>query len=116
MGISHLTAKFLTEMSHEAVHLAEQGPGKLQDGEILEKARAESRILLTHDLEFASLMAAGGTRQPSVITFRLRDMRPANVNRYLQQLLVEHRRSLQEGAILSVSESRVRVRTLPIKG
>lgn len=49
MGISHLTAKFLTEMSHEAVHLAEQGPGKLQDGEILEKARAESRILLTHD-------------------------------------------------------------------
>lgn len=37
---------------------------------ILEKALDEGRVLLTHDLDFAELLAASGGKAPSVIVFR----------------------------------------------
>jgi len=49
------------------------------------------------------------------VIFRLQNMRPHNVNRYLQILITEHQTALDKGAIFSVSEGRIRVRTLPIE-
>jgi predicted nuclease of predicted toxin-antitoxin system len=49
------------------------------------------------------------------VIFRLQNMRPSNVNRYLQILLTEYQTALDEGAIFSVSEGRIRVRKLPIE-
>ena len=43
----------------------------MTDPEILRKARTEGRILLTHDLDFADLVAASGSALPSVVIFRL---------------------------------------------
>lgn len=57
-----------------------------------------------------------GSEVPSVVIFRLQNMRPETVNLYLQILIEEHQGALREGAILSVSEYRVRVRRLPIEG
>jgi hypothetical protein len=50
-----------------------------------------------------------------VVIFRLQDMRPHNVNHYLQILVTEHQTPLDEGAIFSVSEGHIRVRRLPIE-
>ncbi|HEY57982.1 MAG TPA: DUF5615 family PIN-like protein, partial [Anaerolineae bacterium] len=36
----------------------------------------EGFVLLTHDLDFGELVAASGARLPSVVVFRLRNMRP----------------------------------------
>jgi predicted nuclease of predicted toxin-antitoxin system len=115
MGISPKTVTFLRGMEHDAVHLYDQGLDRLPDSAILEKARDEDRILLTHDLDFGELMAASRAALPSVIIFRLRDMRPVNVNRYLRKIITEHGGLLEEGAIASVTESRVRIRPLPIR-
>lgn len=115
MGISYRSVEFLREIGHEATHLFEEGLHKLPDPEILAKARREGAVLLAHDLDFAGLVAASGARLPSVVLFRLRSMRPENVNRYLRVVLDQHRQSLLEGAILTVTESRVRLRRLPIK-
>lgn len=115
MGISPKTVTFLRGMKHDAVHLCDQGLDRLPDSVILEKARDEGRILLTHDLDFGELMAASRAALPSVIIFRLRDMRPVNVNGYLQKIITEHGELLEEGAIASVTESRVRIRPLPIR-
>ena len=41
MGISPRVVSALRERGHGAVHLQEQGLGKLPDGDILAKARAE---------------------------------------------------------------------------
>jgi len=80
MGISPRTVAFLRSLGHDAVHLYEQGFGRLSDPTILRKACDEGRVLLTHDLDFGELMAAGGAELPSVVIFRLRDMRPERVN------------------------------------
>ena len=60
-------------------------------------------------------MAASGARLPSLVVFRLRNMRPENVNRYLQSIIDEHGESLEGGAIISVTEGQIRVRLLPLE-
>lgn len=115
MGISSKTVAFLKELGHDATHLHDQGLDRLPDPAILEKARQEQRILLAHDLDFSELVAASGARLPSVITFRLRNMHPKQVNRYLQGVVAQHRDVLERGAIISVTEGQIRVRLLPIR-
>jgi len=115
MGISPRTVAFLRDLGHDAVHLHAQGLGHLADSAILGNARKEGRILLVHDLGFGELIAFGGTRRPSTVIFRLRNMRPERVNRYLQEIIGRHQASLEQGAIVSVTEGQIRVRVLPIE-
>jgi predicted nuclease of predicted toxin-antitoxin system len=114
MGISPRTVGFLRSLEHDAVHLYAQGLERWEDSEILDKARREGRVLLTHDLDFGELMAASAARLPSIVIFRLRDMRPANVHHHLQRIISEHRDLLEQGAIVSVTEGQARARILPI--
>jgi predicted nuclease of predicted toxin-antitoxin system len=115
MGISPVSVAFLRGLGFEAVHLHELGLDRLPDAEIVEKARRERYVVLTHDLGFGELLALSGAKLPTVVIFRLQSMRPINVNRYLQLLIGEHREALAAGAILSVSERHIRVRRLPIE-
>ena len=114
MGISPKTIAFLRTLGHDAVHLSEQGLERLPDPEIVAKAQQESRVLLVHDLGVGELLAASGATLPSVITFRLRNMHPERVNSALQHILSQHAEALERGAILSVTEGQVRVRSLPL--
>jgi predicted nuclease of predicted toxin-antitoxin system len=115
MGISPKTVTFLRDLGHDAMHLHEQSLDQLPDPAILEKARCEERVLLTHDLDFGDLVAASGSQLPSVIIFRLRNMRPERVNRYLRGVVTQHGNVLERGAIVSVTEGQIRVRLLPLR-
>jgi len=115
MDISPKTVAFLQSLGHDAIHLLDQGLDRLPDNAILAKAREEGRILLTHDLDFSEIVALSGAKLPSVVSFRLRNMHPEWVNRYLHAIITQHGAMLDRGAILSVSEGRIRVRPLPVK-
>ena len=114
MGLAQTTIVFLREQGHDAVHLRDQGLQQLPDIEIVQKARAEGRVILTHDLDFGRIVALGGTRVPSVITFRLSDMRPSQVNQRLLSVLEHFTEQLEMGALVSVTDGGIRVRSLPI--
>jgi predicted nuclease of predicted toxin-antitoxin system len=114
MGISPRVVAALRERGHEAIHLQEAGLGTLSDGEILAKALLEGHVLLTHDLDFGELLAASGGKLPSVIIFRLKDMRAENVNFHLFSILEKQSSALEMGVVCSVTERKVRIRTLPI--
>jgi len=115
MGISPKTVAFLRGKGHDAVHLHEQGFDRLEDPVILEKAHNEGRVLLTHDLDFGGLLAAAGAVLPSVVIFRLQNMRFERVNDYLETIISRYAGPLQTGAIASVSERQIRIRHLPIR-
>ena len=115
MGISPKTAAFLRSLGHDAVHLHDQGLDGLEDPAILAKAREEGRILLTHDLDFGELIAVSGAMLPGVVVFRLRNMRPERVSRYLEKTISRHAEAMEKGAIISVAEGQVRVRLLPLR-
>ena len=114
MGISPRIVDFLQQLGHQAVHLQQQGLHKLKDLQILEKARKEERILLTHDLDFGDLLAASGAGLPSVVIFRLRNMRPEHANRYLLKIISQYSEALEKGVIITVTEGRIRMRDLPL--
>lgn len=115
MGLARSTAAFLRDAGHDAVHLRELGLQRLGDDGIIDKARQENRIVLTHDLDFGRLVALSRAGQPSVITFRLADMRTANVNRYLDDIIERFSEELELGALMSVTEQGIRVRRLPVR-
>lgn len=100
MGISiHLIPEIRAD-GYEAAHVADFSDGTLPDSEILARAREEGSILLVHDLDFPLLMAASGSRSPSVIVFRLHNMRPETVLRYLRKTLSTAKDALEQGAIV----------------
>ena len=53
---------------------------------------------------------------PRVITFRLSNMQPQQVNHYLTQVLARFAAQLEAGALVSVNERAIRIRPLPIGG
>lgn len=114
MGISPGVMPVLRGLGHNASHLHVERLHRLTDSQILDKARAEGAIVLTHDLDFGTLLAASREALPSVIIFRLADMRPENVGRHLLSIIARYADDLERGALLSVNERRVRLRPLPI--
>jgi predicted nuclease of predicted toxin-antitoxin system len=116
VGVSVSTAEMLRQRGHEVLHLSEVSLHRLPDDEILVLARDESRVVLTLDLDFGDLLAAGAHRLPSVILFRLRDQTPRSVNPRLLALLSEREEDLVAGALVIVEDNRYRLRRLPIQG
>lgn len=87
---------------------------RASDTEIVKKAKKEKRIVLTCDLDFSDIVSASGEKSPSVILLRLENETPGNVNKRLKQVLKESSEVLLSGAIISVEETRHRVRLLPV--
>jgi len=115
MGISiHLIPELRSD-GFEAAHIADLSAGTLPDAEILARAREEGYVLLVHDLDFPALMAASGSRSPSVVVFRLKNMRPENVLSFFRKVLATAKEDLEQGAIVSVTEGTIRVRSLPLR-
>lgn len=99
MGISPLSVECLRASGFESVHLHELGLDRLSDSSILSKALEDKQIILASDLDFGELISIAGHSLPSVVIFRLKDMRPINVNRYLRMILENHAQDLETGAI-----------------
>ena len=108
------TVASLRDSGHDSVHLRDEGLLKMEDADILDKARSESRIVLTFDLDFGDLLAASGERLPSVIIFRLRNQTPTAVRPRLFQIISGCEVDLNRGAVVVVEDARYRVRRLPI--
>jgi len=115
IGISPRVVESLRRQGYDAMHLHEQSLYGLTDAKVLDKARAEGRIVLTSDLDFGELLALSRAGLPSVIVFRLKDMRPENVQRYLTHVLASLATALDRGAIVSATERRCHLHHLPIE-
>ncbi|MGB3654739.1 MAG: DUF5615 family PIN-like protein, partial [Rivularia sp. (in: cyanobacteria)] len=71
MNISPVTVSNLQIQGWDTIRVVEILPPTASDLEILEFARQEGRVILSHDLDFSMLLAVGGYNQPSLITLRL---------------------------------------------
>jgi predicted nuclease of predicted toxin-antitoxin system len=114
MGVSMSTVEALRELGHTVTHLRDEGLHSLPDTQILQKARVEGRVVVTFDLDFGDLLAAGGEGGPSVVIIRLADQTPRAVTPQLIAALAECEADLAAGAVVIVEETRCRIRRLPI--
>ena len=115
MGISMSTVRALRDRGEDVVHLREEGLHRMPDDQIVHKAIEEERVILTCDLDFGELLAAGGGAVPSVILFRTRNQTPKAITPRLFQALEMCQAELQAGAIVIVGDGGLRVRRLPIQ-
>ncbi len=114
MGISQSTVRWLKENHYDAKHLRDENLIRLSDEKIMEKAKLESRVVLTCDLDFGTILALNKTELPSVVLFRLSNEKPANINYHLNLILQNYSEDLLNGSIIIVQENKYRIRKLPI--
>jgi predicted nuclease of predicted toxin-antitoxin system len=114
-AIQHRLADHLAEAGHDATHVLRIGLGGASDPEVLARAAAEDRILITTDTDFPTLLALSGEPIPSVLLLR-------GVNDSIQDRLAaifsalpSIQEELEAGAVAVVERDRVRLRSLPIE-
>lgn len=115
MNISPQTVTFLRQQGWDMVRVSEVLPATASDSEILEFARREERVIVTQDLDFSTLLALGGYNQPSLITLRLLVSEPDTVNQKLIEVLPGIEQELEEGCAVTIEDTAVRIRRLPIR-
>lgn len=84
------------------------------DVEIMNRAEAEARIVVSDDTDFGTLLALPRRQSPSAILFRRgTDRRPELQLALLLANLGAIQESLEAGALVIFEQSRVRIRRLP---
>ncbi len=96
----------------EAVHWVTVGPQDASDEAIMAWAHANEAVVLTRDLDFAATLMAEARASPSVIQLRIDQARPERHLPLVQRALSLHRTHLEQGAIVTLQDERVRVRVL----
>ena len=103
------------EHGWHAVHWQTVGDPRASDRSIMAWARQNNYVVFTRDLDFGMLLATSFGDAPSVIQVRAKDIMPQTLGNLLMEVLREHESALENGALLTVTEDRTRVRILPFK-
>ena len=77
-------------------------------------ARENGHAVFTHDLDFGTLLALTRASGPSVIQVRAHDVLPTHLEAVVVATIRAYESELHQGAIVTVDESRGKVRILPI--
>jgi len=114
MNLSPEWVPLLHGHGFEAIHWSAIGAGHAPDTEIMQWARDNHCVVFTHDLDFGILLAHSKDGRPSVIQVRTQDVSPGHLCPLILSALRAHGEALESGALLTIDESKSRVRILPI--
>lgn len=115
-ALSPRLASGLREAGHDAAHVRDYALHEALDAVVLRRAAVEKRVLLSADTDFGSLLASSGQSQPSVVIFRRgTERRPEEQLAILLANLDNIAGYLEAGSLIIFEQSRVRVRSLPLR-
>jgi predicted nuclease of predicted toxin-antitoxin system len=114
MNLSPQWCAVLAAEGWDAVHWSQVGETSADDRTIMQWARKDGRIVLTHDLDFGAILAATETDAPSVVQIRVQDVLPTTLGPRMVSILRTYESSLTAGALIVVEPGRQRVRILPL--
>jgi predicted nuclease of predicted toxin-antitoxin system len=115
MNLSPSWVDRLARHGFETVHWSSIGAATAPDDEILAWARQHTLVLITNDLDFSAILAAGAGEGPSVVQLRTQDLLSDEAVSIVAKAIEAHREDIEQGALLSIDESGTRVRMLPLK-
>jgi predicted nuclease of predicted toxin-antitoxin system len=113
-GLPRSTVLHLSNAAIEAVHDGEAGFATASDAKILDFANQNGSIVVILDADFHALLALSGATGPSAIRIRIEGLRGEELAGLLVTVLKVCKDDLNKGAMVSVIESRFRIRRLPL--
>jgi predicted nuclease of predicted toxin-antitoxin system len=114
-GLPCSAARLLRDWGVDVVHASECGLAAVSDEEVLSAARREGRTAITLDADFHVLLALSGAAGPSVVRIRIEGLRGPALAELTRTVLERCDKDLDKGALVTVTESQIRVRHLPIR-
>jgi predicted nuclease of predicted toxin-antitoxin system len=115
VNISYRLGMLLVGVGHESRHALDIGLGMATDAEILVAAHLEDEVVITHDLDYGTLLAFSGAAKPSVIIFRMQNVGGSEMFDLLQQHWESIDAALSDGALVIIEPRNLRIRRLPIE-
>jgi predicted nuclease of predicted toxin-antitoxin system len=114
-ALSPRVATGLRASGHDAVHVLDYGMHTAADDAVFERAELESRVVVSADTDFGTLLALREATSPSVILLRGAALRRADDQvALILRALPSIDAALQRGAIVVLERHRLRLRDLPI--
>ncbi|HEY5315406.1 MAG TPA: DUF5615 family PIN-like protein [Pirellulales bacterium] len=113
-GLPRSAVKHLAAAGIAAEHVGDLGLAGAADGTILALAQQQQAIVVTLDADFHHLLAASRASSPSVVRIRVEGLKGDQLAAILVQVIAIAGAELSSGAVISVTEGRIRVRSLPV--
>ncbi len=114
MNISPATVNELRRAGWDIFRVSDQLAPRTSDEEILVRT-SQREVVISHDLDFSSLLALAGHRSPSLITLRLSSADPVITATRLKEAVQASEALLANGCVVTVDDQTIRVRELPIE-
>jgi predicted nuclease of predicted toxin-antitoxin system len=114
MSLSPAWVDALAKHGWPAVHWSAVGDPRATDRTVMTWARERRYVVVTHDMDFGTVLALTHASGPSVLQVRTHDVLPGHLETIVTATIRAYEMPLIEGAIVTVDESRGRVRALPI--
>jgi predicted nuclease of predicted toxin-antitoxin system len=113
----NLSAEWVAELAQHgwsAVHWSAIGDACAEDSILMSWARANDHVVLTHDLDFGTMLALTHATGPSVLQVRGPHVLPEDIGPLVIAALTQHDDALAGGALVVVDVKKSRVRVLPL--
>lgn len=115
-NVSPDVARLLAAAGHDAVAVRDVQLQDAPDDEILDWAVGDERVIISHDTDFGTLLAARRASKPSFILVRSADpLTTAQIAALIIDNLDTMASDLTAGAIVTFARGRLRSRHLPIQ-
>lgn len=114
MNLSPEWVKVFTDKGIAAVHWSTIGAVNATDKDLMTWAKNCGYIVLTHDLDFGSILAATKADSPSVIQLRFQNISPEKSKELVLHLITLYSSELDSGVLISIDMDRARLRILPL--
>jgi predicted nuclease of predicted toxin-antitoxin system len=114
-GCPRSTALILKSEAWDVLHVGDIGLNRASDAEILDRARVDARACVTLDADFHTILAVSGAKGPSTIRVRIEGLNAAALAELILRIWPDIEADVEEGAMVMVDSSSVRVRKLPVR-
>jgi predicted nuclease of predicted toxin-antitoxin system len=114
MNLSPRWVDVLADAGIECIHWSSVGETTASDSFIMAFAKGAGYVVLTHDLDFGSILAATHGDKPSVIQIRSGTLSTAAIGPFVVKTLIQMEGEIESGALLTIEPPRARIRLLPL--